>query len=114
MNNIQSILQRLNLLEQNINNQSKPETENIAGEIVVVEKEEEEEQKEEPERCCICLEDLSEDKNFVALECGHKLNFTCFIQLMNSDRNVKCPLCRVDLGIFISFILIVLYKPRCF
>tara|TARA_R110000868_G_scaffold137660_1_gene351213 strand:- start:913 stop:1677 length:765 start_codon:yes stop_codon:yes gene_type:complete len=50
--------------------------------------------------CCICLEDLDNNINFTALQCSHKLHFTCLVELINHDQHsgnddeLGCPLCR--------------------
>lgn len=89
-----NILKRLTILEANQSNQIPRLEIQLCGEIHI------EEQVEEKEKCCICLEELDNDKNLVVLECGHKLNFTCFVQLMNTNRyNIKCPLCRATVNI---------------
>lgn len=86
------IIKRLDNIEKLISNISQ--TEDINANVKIIE--------EEKDRCCICLEDLDENINYVALECGHKLNFTCFIQLMNNNNsfgNPICPLCRGEIQV---------------
>jgi len=49
----------------------------------------------EVENCYICLEILDTNRNFIALNCGHKLHFECFIrnaELGQSKNN--CGYCR--------------------
>lgn len=43
--------------------------------------------------CCICL--LEDEKNYIKLECGHKLHKTCLKSLL--DYSDKCPMCRKNI-----------------
>ena len=40
--------------------------------------------------CCICLKD--DNKNYITLDCGHKLHKTCLKELLYYSN--KCPMCR--------------------
>lgn len=42
--------------------------------------------------CSICLEDFSEDKENIILECKHIYHKDCIIEWINKD--TSCPLCR--------------------
>lgn len=44
--------------------------------------------------CSICFEFLSEDKNFLITECGHKFHYSCFKKW---DKDT-CPICRQDIN----------------
>jgi hypothetical protein len=45
--------------------------------------------------CSICLDDYS--NNRIILECNHCLHRDCLKQLINSNNEKKCPLCRQDI-----------------
>ena len=40
--------------------------------------------------CCICL--IQDNKNYITLNCGHKLHKHCLKNLL--DYSDKCPMCR--------------------
>lgn len=58
-------------------------------------------QEKEKDICCICLEELDPEKNIVILQCGHKINFTCYMDMLmvniQSHTDGKCPLCREEI-----------------
>ena len=52
------------------------------------------------DKCCICLEEVNNEKNLVVFGCGHHIHFSCFCKMVLIDSSVKhskCPLCRSNL-----------------
>jgi hypothetical protein len=53
------------------------------------------------DNCCICLNEMSStnDGTVRTLNCGHKLHFSCFDEVIQSVgvSRAKCPLCRASL-----------------
>lgn len=47
------------------------------------------------EECPICLEEISEDKNFTVTSCGHKFHTSCLLKCIKN--NNSCPFCRKEL-----------------
>jgi hypothetical protein len=53
-----------------------------------------------PKVCSICLEQLKNTDKIPSLKCGHEFHKDCLAGLCHSQQNmdVKCPLCRADIG----------------
>lgn len=48
------------------------------------------------DQCSICLSDIYEQNEFI-LPCKHRLHIHCFLQLLESDLDASCPICRKDI-----------------
>ena len=98
MNQITSILNRLNILESN---QQKPKSNlsiddnvidvNINPSLPVVNP------PPEPDVCPICL-DVMGDNGLVTLDCGHKMDLSCFLIFIQTQTGKKCPICRTRIN----------------
>lgn len=44
--------------------------------------------------CCICLEDMTGDKELIVLSCGHMFHLEC----LSNTLNPSCPLCRTQMN----------------
>lgn len=91
MNQITSILNRLNILEEIVlpNEANNLTIETQAGFTVMP-------QHEEPDNCPICLDTFNEH-GLVILNCGHKLHLNCYSQLIRTPAGDRCPLCRSNI-----------------
>ena len=46
-------------------------------------------------KCCICLSDIKETKNYCITECIHEFHTSCLLKwLLNNE---SCPICRANL-----------------
>lgn len=43
--------------------------------------------------CAICIEDILEDEDFGALQCGHIFHFLCIADWVISKQSRRCPYC---------------------
>ena len=99
-NTLTQIMRRLNLLERNQENplpnpQPRPRQQLSISppKSIVIDS-----QVEEKDNCCICLDELKDDKNLVIFNCGHKMDFSCYVRMVYGNNmnmgTIKCPLCR--------------------
>ena len=55
------------------------------------------------QKCAICMNDYTKQKNKVALGCGHEFHYECLLkwnlQSTYQTNHKSCPMCRTDIGI---------------
>ena len=96
MNQITSILRRLNYLEQQSNIVPIIQSSLTIEPQSSISIESGIQLQEEPDNCPICLEEIT-DSGMVSLECSHKLHLRCYSQMIRLPVGRSCPLCRADI-----------------
>jgi hypothetical protein len=51
---------------------------------------------EEQKNCCVCIETLEKDE-ICRFNCGHTLCGNCINNIMKTQLNISCPLCRTNI-----------------
>ena len=97
-NQLTSIMRRLNMLEQQSNIPLDNPVIQPRHKLTIEHQQSFTVKPVEKDICCICLEELSTDKDLVIFNCGHKMNHSCYIKCVYSNNmnlsTFLCPLCR--------------------